>query len=70
MSKGYRRLKKKSLIGIYKKLLKQDRVKQRGAAYHRMRQLELKNKQQTRWLGIRYQNCMPYEYRLAKKDLN
>ena len=74
MSSEYKKLRKRALIGLYKKLLKQDRIQQSGAAYRRMRQLELKYQQQTRWLGVRYQESMTDDHALAKliktEDLN
>ena len=52
--------KKKAIIAIYKRLLKQDRVHQFGAAFHRMRELEKLYKQETRW----------YRDRLNEDDVN
>jgi|TARA_R100000700_G_scaffold23370_1_gene30184 hypothetical protein len=74
MSTAYKTLKQRALIGMYKKLLKQGKIQQSGSAYRRMRQLELKYQQQTRWLGVRYQESMTDDHALAKliktEDLN
>jgi hypothetical protein len=71
MSTAYKTLKRRALIGMYKRLLKQGKIQQSGSAYRRMRQLELKYQQQTRWLGVRYQKSMSqYEHTLAKKNLD
>ncbi len=46
-------LKKRGIIGMYKMMLKNNRVQQNGPAYHRMRELEKEYIKETRWLRSR-----------------
>ena len=72
MSNSNKTMKRRALISMYKKLLKSNRIKQFGPAYHRMKELEQKHLQQTRWFGVRYRNeaSKSNSLGLATKDLN
>ena len=62
--------KKRAIIAIYKRLLKQDRVQQSGAAFHRMKDLEKLNKQETRWLRDRLNDDDNSSLAWRKENLN
>jgi len=72
MSGSNNSIKRRGLIAFYKKLLKQNRIKQYGAACQRLRQLEERQLQQTRWFGVRYKSEINENNSLglATKDLN
>jgi hypothetical protein len=72
MSGSNTSIKRRGLISFYKKLLKENRIKQYGAASKRLRELEERQLQQTRWFGVRYKKgtCESNPLGLATKDLN
>tara|TARA_R110002020_G_scaffold28130_5_gene89910 strand:+ start:1106 stop:1324 length:219 start_codon:yes stop_codon:yes gene_type:complete len=72
MSSSSKSIKRKGLIVFYKKLLKENRIKQYGAARQRLKQLEERQLQKTRWFGVRYRSETNdnNSLGLATKDLN
>ena len=63
-------LKKRGLISVYKKMLKENTIKQNGPAYHRMRQLERQHIKETRWLRSRLEDDESVSFSWLKEDQN
>ena len=63
-------LKKRGIISVYKKMLKENTIKQNGPAYHRMRQLERQHIKETRWLRSRLEDDESVSFSWLKEDQN
>ena len=63
-------LKKRGIISVYKKMLKENTIKQNGPAYHRMRQLERQHIKETRWLRSRLEDDQSVSFSWLKEDQN
>jgi hypothetical protein len=63
-------LKKRGIISVYKKMLKENTIKQNGPAYHRMRQLERQHIKETRWLRSRLEDDESISFSWLKEDQN
>ena len=63
-------LKKRGIISVYKKMLKENTIKQNGPAYHRMRQLERQHIKETRWLRRRLEEDESVSFSWLKEDQN
>ena len=63
-------LKKRGIISVYKKMLKENTIKQNGPAYHRMRQLERQHIKETRWLRSRLEDDESVSFGWLKEDRN
>ena len=63
-------LKKRGIISVYKKMLKENTIKQNGPAYHRMRQLERQHIKETRWLRSRLEDDESVSFSWLKADQN
>ena len=63
-------LKKRGIISVYKKMLKENTIKQNGPAYHRMRQLERQHIKETRWLRSRLEDDESVSFSWLKENQN
>ena len=63
-------LKKRGIISVYKRMLKENTIKQNGPAYHRMRQLERQHIKETRWLRSRLEDDESVSFSWLKEDQN
>jgi len=63
-------LKKRGIISVYKRMLKENTIKQNGPAYHRMRQLERQHIKETRWLRSRLKDDESVSFGWLKEDRN
>ena len=63
-------LKKRGIISVYKKMLKENTIKQNAPAYHRMRQLERQHIKETRWLRSRWKDDESVSFSWLKEDQN
>ena len=63
-------LKKRGIISVYKRMLKENTIKQNGPAYHRMRQLERQHIKETRWLRSRLEDDESVFFSWLKEDQN
>ena len=63
-------LKKRGIISVYKRMLKENTIKQNGPAYHRMRQLERQHIKETRWLRSRLEDDESVSFSCLKEDQN
>ena len=63
-------LKKRGIISVYKKMLKENTIKQNGPAYHRMRKLERQHIKETRWLRSRLEDDESVSFSWLKEDQN
>jgi hypothetical protein len=66
---NHKKMKLLGLISFYKRLLKSNQIQKNGSASRRLKQLERKYEQRTRWLGVRYKKDKA-SFWLAPKDLN
>ena len=63
-------LKKRGIISVYKRMLKENTIKQNGPAYHRMRQLERQHIKETRWLRSGLEDDESVSFSWLKEDQN
>tara|TARA_Y100000401_G_scaffold66193_1_gene52845 strand:- start:356 stop:565 length:210 start_codon:yes stop_codon:yes gene_type:complete len=63
-------LKKRGIISVYKRMLKENTIKQNGPAYHRMRQLERQHIKETRWLRSRLEDDESVSFSWLKENQN
>jgi|TARA_R100000458_G_scaffold22575_1_gene20236 hypothetical protein len=63
-------LKRRGIISVYKRMLKENTIKQNGPAYHRMRQLERQHIKETRWLRSRLEDDESVSFSWLKEDQN